>query len=322
MAVYTVVTEEDARALLHRLGLGGLAGLQGISAGIENTNYFVDSESGRYVLTVFERLRADQLPYYLYLMKHLAGHGIPVPDPQADESGELLFSMRGKPAALLTRLPGSHRLAPDLHHAQQVGALLARLHLAGQQFTLEQPHLRGLAWWCETVPVVQPHVDAGRAALLDEELAYQQAVADSPVGRGLPRGPIHADLFRDNALFNGVPGQETLTGVLDFFFAGTDALLFDIAVCLNDWCTDLDSGRLDELRAQAFVAAYDGERHLTAAELMLMPAMLRAAAFRFWLSRLWDLALPRDAVVLAAHDPAHFERVLRERIATPWHPAR
>jgi len=322
MAVYTVVTEDDARALLVRLRRGALTRLQGIPAGIENTNYFVDSDSGRFVLTVFERLTADQLPYYLFLMKHLASHGIPVPDPQADASGELLFAVQGKPAALLTRLPGSHRLAPDLAHAQQVAALLARMHRVGQQFSLDQPHLRGLAWWTETVPVVRPALDADRATLLADELAYQQAVAASPVGRGLPRGPIHADLFRDNALFDGPPGHDTLTGVLDFFFAGTDALLFDIAVCLNDWCTDLDSGRLDETRAQAFVAAYDQERHLTVAELMLMPAMLRAAAFRFWLSRLWDLHLPRDAALLTAHDPGHFERVLRERIATPWHPAR
>jgi homoserine kinase type II len=322
MAVYTVVSEDDARALLQRLGLGALTRLEGIPAGIENTNYFVDGECGRYVLTVFERLDVDQLPYYLFLMKHLAGHGIPVPDPQADDSGELLFQVRGKPAALLTRLPGSHRMAPDVHHVQQLGALLARMHLAGQQFVLHQPHLRGLAWWSETVPVVRPQLDTGRAALMSEELAYQQAVAASPVGRSLPRGPVHADLFRDNALFDGAPGHEALTGVLDFFFAGDEALLFDIAVCLNDWCTDLDSGRLDETRAQALVTAYDRERHLTVAELMLMPALLRAAALRFWLSRLWDLQLPRHAALLTAHDPAHFERVLRERIATPWHPAR
>ena len=322
MAVYTVVSEDDARSLLQRLGLGALSRLQGIAAGIENTNYFVDSECGRYVLTLFERLEAAQLPYYLQLMKHLARHGIPVPEPQADEHGSLLLEVKGKPAALLTRLPGSHRLAPDVRHVQQLGGLLARMHVAGRGLALNQPHLRGLAWWSETVPVVRPHVDPAHAALLEEELAYQQSVAASPVGRSLPRGPVHADLFRDNALFDGAPGQEELTGVLDFFFAGTDAFLFDIAVCLNDWCTDLDSGRLDETRAQALVDAYDAERRLAAAEVMLVPAMLRAAAFRFWLSRLWDLHLPRDAAVLKAHDPAHFERVLRERIATPWHPAR
>lgn len=320
MAVYTVVGEDEVRALVARLGLGALTGFEGIRAGIENSNWFVDTTQGRYVLTVFERLTAEQLPYYLWFMKHLAEAGIPVPDPQADAAGDLLFHLQGKPAALLTRLPGSHRLAPDLHHCRQVGAMLAHMHLAGADFHHEQPHLRGLAWWEETVPVVLPFLDAGRATLLRDELMFQQAVAASADGIALPRGPIHADLFRDNVMFEGLPGHEKLTGFLDFFFAGTDALAFDIAVCLNDWCTDLDSGRLDESRAGVFVAAYADVRPLTAAEHRLLPALLRAAALRFWLSRLWDLHLPRTAAMLQAHDPAHFERVLRERIATPWHP--
>jgi len=322
MAVYTVVAEDEARALVQRLGLGALTALQGIPSGIENTNYFVDTERGRYVLTVFERLTFEQLPYYLHLMKHLAGRDIPVPDPQADAAGELLFALHDKPAALLTRLPGRHFLAPDLHHVQQVGHMLARMHLAGQDFDREQPHLRGLAWWAETAPVVKPFLTPAQAALLDAELAFQQAVAASPDGRALPRGPIHADLFRDNVMFEGLPGHEKLTGFLDFFFAGSDALLFDLAVCLNDWCCDLDSGRLDEDRAAAFVAAYEAERPLAPAEHRLLPALLRAGALRFWLSRLWDLHLPRSAAMLKPHDPAHFERVLRERVATPWHPPR
>lgn len=320
MAVYTVVDEDAVRALAARLGLGALLAFEPIAAGIENSNWFVDTARGRYVLTLFERLGADQLPYYLHLMKHLAAAGIPVPDPQAGADGELLFMLQGKPAALLTRLPGSHRLAPDLHHCRQVGAMLARMHVAGAGYGREQPHLRGLAWWVETVPVVLPFLDAERAALMREELDFQRHVAASPDGRALPRGPVHADLFRDNAMFDGLPGHEKLTGVLDFFFAGTDALAFDIAVCLNDWCLDLDSGRLDEARAEALVEAYAAERPLAAAEHRLMPALLRAAAFRFWLSRLWDLHLPREAALLKAHDPGHFERVLRERIATPWHP--
>jgi homoserine kinase type II len=320
VAVYTVVGEDEARALVARLGLGELTALQGITAGIENSNYFLDTTVGRYVLTLFERLSAAQLPYYLGLMKHLAARDIPVPDPQADAQGELLFTLAGKPAALLTRLQGSHRLAPDEHHARQLGAMLARMHLAAADLPRSQPHLRGLDWWIATVPVVQPFVDAERAALLASELDFQRQVAASPDGRALPRGAIHADLFRDNVMWDGLPGHEKLTGLLDFFFAGTDAWLFDIAVCLNDWCVDLDSGRLEEARAAAFVAAYAAERPLTPAEHRLMPAMLRAAALRFWLSRLWDLHLPRPAALLTPHDPTHFERMLRERLERPWHP--
>lgn len=322
MAVYTEVGEDDARALLARLGRGELLELRGIAAGIENTNYFVDTTRGAYVLTLFERLGAEQLPYYLVLMRHLARQGIPVPEPQAGAEGELLFTLAGKPAALLTRLPGSHRLAPDLHHCQQLGAMLARMHLAGAGCPLQQPHLRGLAWWLQTVPVVLPGLDAGRAALMRDELAFQRAAAASADAAALPRGPVHADLFRDNVLFEGLPGHEKLTGLLDFFFAGTDAFLFDIAVCLNDWCSDADSGALDETRAAALVTAYDRVRPLEAAEHRLLPAWLRAGALRFWLSRLWDLQLPRDATLLQAHDPAPFERVLRARIDNPWHPPR
>ncbi len=152
---------------------------------------------------------------------------------------------------------------------------------------------------------------------MEDELAYQRRLAASPAHRALPRGAIHGDLFRDNVMFEG----HRLAGVFDFYFACVDCLLYDIAVALNDWCVDLDTGRLDEDRAHAFVDAYRAIRPLAAAELRLLPALMRAAAFRFWLSRVWDVHLPRDAVVLTAHDPAHFERILRERRDAPWHPA-
>ncbi|MEY4560822.1 MAG: hypothetical protein RLZZ618_99 [Pseudomonadota bacterium] len=316
MAVFTEVSADDAAGLCQRLGLGELASLKGISSGIENTNYFVDTSQGRFVLTLFERLTAEQLPFYLHLMKHLAGHGVPVPNPQADAAGDILHHLNGKPAAVVNRLPGAHQLAPDALHCRQVGAMLARMHLAGADYPQHQPNLRGLAWWTDTVPVVLPHLDAAQAELLSSELAFQQHLADTPAFASLPRGPVHADLFRDNVMFDG----HELTGFFDFYFAGIDSFLFDIAVSLNDWCIDLASGRLDEDRATAFMAAYDQVRPLTSAERRLMPALLRAAALRFWISRLWDFHLPRDAAVLTAHDPTHFERVLRERIDTPWHP--
>ncbi len=321
MAVYTEVAPAEARALVRRLGVGELNALQGIAAGIENTNYFVDTERGRWVLTLFERMAAAELAGCLALMRHLAQRGIPVPDPQPAPDGRLWFELHGKPAALLTRLPGSHRLAPDLHHVEQLGAMLARLHRAAADFAGLHAQPRGLAWWRQTVPLVRPEVDAAQAALLARELAFQEAAAASADFAQLPAGPVHADLFRDNVLFDGLPGHEKLTGLLDFFFAGTEVWLFDLAVCLNDWCCDLASGRLDETRAAALVASYRRERPLLAAELRLMPALLRAAALRFWLSRLRDLQLPRPAALLEPKDPAHFERILRERIASPWHPA-
>ena len=316
MAVFTEVSFDEAAALVARLGIGRLERLEGIVAGIENTNYFADTERGRYVLTIFERLTAEQLPFYLYLMQHLAARGIPVPAPHADAAGELLHALRGKPAALVDRLSGAHELAPDAKHCAAVGAMVARMHLAGRDFGRHQPNLRGLAWWRETVPRVQPFLDPGQRALIDAELAFQEHLAATPAFEALPAGPIHADLFRDNVMFDP---DGALTGFFDFYFAGVDRFAYDLAVCLNDWCIDLASGRLEEERAAAFVAAYDAVRTLSGDELRLLPAMMRAGALRFWVSRLWDLHLPRDASMLEPHDPRHFERVLRERVARPWH---
>jgi homoserine kinase type II len=187
--------------------------------------------------------------------------------------------------------------------------MLARMHLAGQDYDRHQPNLRGLDWWNETVPVVLPHLSEPQAALIRSELAYQNHVAASAAHGALPRGPVHADLFRDNVMFEG----ETLTGFFDFYFAGCDSFLFDLAVCLNDWCIDLATGTHQAQRAQAMVQAYQAVRPLTGAERELLPAMLRAGALRFWTSRLWDWHLPREAAMLQPHDPTHFERVLRER---------
>jgi homoserine kinase type II len=317
MAVFTEVSEAEAGDLVRSLNLGELRELRGIQSGIENTNYFVTVQdvlgTREFVLTLFERLSAQQLPFYLHLMKHLAQHGIPVPDPAADANGDLLLTVRGKPAALVNKLEGKHELAPGADHCAQVGAMLARMHLAGRDYNRHQPNLRGLAWWNETVPVVLPFLAPEQAALLRGELAFQHHVAASSAYAALPRGPIHADLFRDNVMFDA--GR--LTGFFDFYFAGVDTWLFDLAVCLNDWAVDLPTGVHDPERARAFVEAYAAVRPLSAAERQLLPAMLRAGALRFWISRLWDFHLPREASLLKPHDPGHFERVLRERVRHP-----
>jgi homoserine kinase type II len=252
-------------------------------------------------------------------MKHLAERGIPVPNPQADAAGELLLHVGNKPAAVVNRLAGQHQLAPAVAHCEQVGAMLARMHVAGRDYARHQPNLRGLGWWDETIPTLLPFLDPNQQALITSELAFQHSLGASAAYHALPQGPIHADLFRDNVMFDGPVGHERLSGFFDFYFAGVDTWLFDLAVCLNDWCTDLDTGRLDETRAQAFVSAYDQERALTHDEIRLLPAMLRAGALRFWTSRLWDFHLPREASLLNAHDPHHFERILQERVQNPWH---
>lgn len=327
MAVYTDVSLDEADALTTQLQLGPVRALEGCAGGIENTNYFVSTEAGEYVLTLFERLGFEQLPFYLALMKHLAQRGIPVPDPAEDPAGVYLHRLKDKPTTIVNRLRGSSALDPAPAHCAAVGDMLARMHLAATDFPLQQPNLRGLPWWNETAPVVLPFLDPAQAALLRGELAYQNHVAASARYAALPRGPIHADLFRDNVLFDtgeaatGTPSAPRLTGFFDFYFAGVDCWLFDIAVCLNDWCVDLATGEGDPLRTLTLLDAYTAVRPLTAPERALLPAMARAGALRFWISRLWDYHLPREASMLKAHDPTHFERVLRQRLLSPLLPA-
>jgi homoserine kinase type II len=314
MAVFTPVTEEQAALLMSQLGLGELTELRGIEGGIENTNYFATTDLGDYVLTLFERLNHEQLPFYLYLMKHLAEKGIPVPNPAANSDGDILHTLCDKPAAVVNRLLGKSQLTPDAAHCAAVGAMMARMHLAGEDYNRSQPNLRGLAWWNDTVPVVLPYLEEDQARLLQSELAFQNHIAQGAAYQALPKGPVHADLFRDNVMFEG----EKLTGFFDFYFAGNDTWLFDLSVCMNDWCIDLNSGEHAPERALAMLNAYQEVRPLRSAERQLLPAMLRAGALRFWISRLWDFHLPREASMLKPHDPTHFERVLRARLTSPF----
>jgi homoserine kinase type II len=314
MAVFTPVTEEQAALLMSQLGLGELTELRGIEGGIENTNYFATTDLGEYVLTLFERLNHEQLPFYLYLMKHLAEKGIPVPNPAANSDGDILYTLCDKPAAVVNRLLGKSQLAPNAVHCAAVGAMMAHMHLAGEDYNRSQPNLRGLAWWNDTVPVVLPYLEEDQARLLQSELAYQNHIAQGAAYQALPKGPVHADLFRDNVMFDG----EKLTGFFDFYFAGNDTWLFDLSVCMNDWCIDLNSGEHAPERALAMLNAYQEVRPLRSAERQLLPSMLRAGALRFWISRLWDFHLPREASMLKPHDPTHFERVLRARLTSPF----
>jgi homoserine kinase type II len=313
MAVYTEVSFDEAADFLQALDLGQLQSFKACAGGIENTNYFADTDQGEYVLTLFERLSFEQLPFYLQLMKHLAGRNIPVPDPEPDKNGNILHRLNGKPAAVVNKLSGQSELAPGLAHCKRVGEMLARMHLAGKNYKLHQPNLRGLAWWNATLPALLPHVSAAQRSLLLSELAYQNHIAASAAYKSLPTGVVHGDLFRDNVMFDG--GE--LTGIFDFYFAGCDTLLYDVGVCLNDWCIDLTTGQHDAVRADVFLTAYQAARPFTAQERTLLPAMARAGALRFWISRLWDFYLPREASLLKAHDPAHFEQVLRQRAAYP-----
>ena len=309
MSVFTPVSESQLAGWLRNYSVGAPLALEPIAAGIENTNYFVTTSQGRYVLTLFERLPAAELPFYLELMVHLARHGIPCPAPIADLEDRTLSTLNGKPAALVTRLEGETLERPRAADCAELGGLLARMHLAARSYAgyLENP--RGPRWWRRAAAEVRPFLDAGRAALLEAELAFQaqHRFAD------LPRGAVHADLFRDNAFFR----DGRVSGVIDFYFAGIDCFAYDLAVCANDWCLvdPQRDRRLDAERTQALLSAYGEVRPLEPAERAAWPALLRAAALRFWLSRLHDKHLPRTGALVKVHDPEHFRDILLLRAA-------
>jgi homoserine kinase type II len=307
MAVFTSVSEAELTAWLADYSLGQLQGLQGIASGIENTNYFVTTSNGRFVLTLFEILGADELPFYLNLMAHLARHGIPCPNPVANRFNQFLGTLKDKPACIVSRLNGKSTTSPSDAQCAAIGAMLGQMHLAGQSFSQIMPNPRGAAWRAATALKVQPFLDMQQTALLKSEVALH-AQQD---WTSLPQGVIHADLFRDNVLLE----EDRVGGLIDFYFACSDVLLYDIAITVNDWCMHAD-GTLDTARTQILLRAYHAVRPLKESEHGAWPLLLRVAALRFWLSRLFDKHLPRGGELVNAHDPRHFERILNNHIAS------
>ncbi len=305
MSVFTTVTEGELGRWLEDYSVGTLTEMRGIAAGIENTNYSVTTTGGRYVLTLFEKLTPAELPFYLNLMAHLAERGVPSAHPVANRSGNYLGSLNGKPAALVAFLEGRDLESPTPRHCAAVGSVLAQLHLAGQSYPAKIDNPRGPKWWKSVMPDILPFLSAEESALLKEEVRFQSLYRFSD----LPRGAIHADLFRDNVLFAG----DRIAGVIDFYFACTDVLLYDVAIAVNDWCLAAD-GSLDAGRTRAFLDAYSAIRPCTPIERGAWPVMLRAGALRFWVSRLYDFHLPRPGELTHAKDPGHFRRILEARI--------
>lgn len=312
MSVYTHVSPEALAAWLTRYSLGEVYEFEPIAAGIENTNYFLTAEKGRFVLTLYERVPAEELPFYLNLMAHLARAGVQAPAPEPDRSGALWSFLSGKPAGLVSRLDGSAVVEPQPFHCEAAGETLARMHLAVAGYRGRLTNRRGPAWWRQAARAVRPYLSADQDALLAGEIRYQTGFTKMK----LPRGAIHGDLFCDNVLFE----HDRVAGVIDFGFAATDAFAYDLAIAVNDWCTVTDTdaiGRLDDERVDAMVRGYASVRAPTAEECAAWPVLLRAAALRFWLSRLYDLYLPRAGELTHAHDPSVFEYILRERVAFP-----
>jgi homoserine kinase type II len=303
LSVYTTLDIGQLARWLEPLGVGAPEELSGIAAGMQNSNYFVVVGGQRRVLTIFESLSPQQLDFYLALQDHLATRGIPCPQPQASPDGRFWRPLAGKPAALFNCLPGAGIETPSADHCRTIGAMLARLHQAGADFPAPLPNPCGHDWREKTGRHLAPLLSADERARLLAELDFQAAQDYSC----LPRGIVHGDLFRDNVLW--LPDGQ-LSGVLDFYFAGADSLLFDLAVVANDWCADAQ-------QLAACIAGYHALRPLSSAEYAAWPALRRAAALRFWLLRLDVRHHPRSGAVVTIKDPAHFERLLQRLCLAP-----
>lgn len=318
MAVFTEVSEQAARELLARYDVGDFVSIKPIASGIENTNYFLSTTQGEWVLTLFERLKPEELPFYLELAAHLAAKGCRVAAPLRTRQGTLWTFLAGKPAALANRLYGESVRSMGVAECRSMGRLLGEMHSAAQDFSLFQDNLRGLSWWQATLPGLKTYLPETLFDDLASEVRFFAEASARPDWRSLPLIACHCDLFRDNALIAeaGTP-QARVAGVFDFYFAGCVPRLYDLAVVVNDWCVDDATGRLNHGTMKALMDAYHDVNPLTPTEKALWRTALRAAATRFWMSRLNDFYKPRQASLLKPHDPTHFERVLHDRRRCP-----
>ena len=317
MSVYTTIEENELKSFLANYDVGELADYQGISDGIENTNYFVNTSRGRFVLTIFEQHSFEEMQYYLNLMHHLADHQVPSANPVADNRGNYLSHFKNKPIALVKRLDGGSITKTSIAHCQQLGAAMGKMHSAGLSFNVRQSNPRGPAWCQQTAHKVIKKLVAEEQKMLDKEIHFQKEKRHAD----LPRGVIHADLFRDNALWND-PGNNlgnnsddnnNFSGIIDFYYSCDDVLLYDLAVTANDWCSEDDS-TLNRDKVTALLSHYDKFRPLADNEQEYWPAMLRAGALRFWLSRLHDKHFPRAGELVHTKNPDEFKAILSDRI--------
>jgi homoserine kinase type II len=306
VSVFTPVSPADADALLSRYTLGGREELEGIAQGVENTNYFLTTTTGEYVLTLFEHIPRADLPFYVGLMDHLARHGIRCPLPMRMADGGMIAEVSGKPACIVTRLPGVPRAQPTPGDCRIAAAILADIHVAGIEYDAGLDNWRGRAWRERFAEAIRPLISRAESDLIDAENRYQASHDDTV----LPQGVIHGDYFHDNVLWDG----EGEAGVIDFYFACDDALAYDVAIAVNDWCVTAEA-RIDAARARAFIEGYESRRPFTDFERERWPTMLRRAALRTWLGRLGYNHFPRDSHMTIPKDHAFSRRLLEHHIA-------
>jgi homoserine kinase type II len=306
MAVYTDVSDEELEAFIASYAIGALTSFKGIAEGVENSNYLVHTESGPYILTLYEkRVSPADLPYFLALMEHLAARGISCPLPVRDREGRTLRKLAGRPAALITFLEGLWVRRPGIEHCTGLGEALGQFHLAGADFAMRRANSLSLPGWrtlFASIGAAADKVKSGLGDVIEKELSHLEARWP----QDLPQGMIHADLFPDNVFFLG----DKVSGLIDFYFACNDMLAYDIAVCLNAWCFESD-GSFNITKARALLQAYEGVRPLSKPELDWLPTLARGAALRFLLTRTYDVINTDASALVKTKDPSEYLRKLR-----------
>jgi len=312
MAVYTDISDDELGALLADFDLGAPLSFKGIAEGVENSNFLLETEAGRYILTVYEkRVREEDLPFFLELMRWLARHDYPSAEPMADRQGQLIKRVRGKPCAIVEFLNGLSVRRPNVGHCREAGAGLAGLHLAADGFPMNRENDLGQPHWAPMFAGLKADAEAlkpGLAAVIDADLALLAARWPA----GLPTGVVHADYFPDNVFFAG----PKFAGTIDFYFACTDAFAYDVAVALNAWCFEPD-GSFNITAARALVAGYESRRPLSDAERAALPILAHGAAMRFFLTRLHDWGATPAGALVRPKDPLEYERKLAVHRGSP-----
>ncbi len=303
MSVFTPVERSELELFIGGYDVGRLISHAGIEGGSENSNFFVECERGSFVLTLIERGPVDELAFFVALLECLHQADLPVPYAIADRQGRTIQRFKDRPALLQPRLPGRHVQVPTVEQCAALGAMLARLHQVTSTYGLERESDRGPQWMLAEVARCRRQVSMDEARLLDQ--AVDALCRVQLLEKHLPKAVLHADLFRDNVMFEG----QRLTGIIDFYNAASGWTLYDVAICVNDWCMD-ETLRLDPLRSQALLAAYATQRPFSTSEAECWPDMLRIAALRFWLSRQIAAQAHADQPGVLVKDPQHFKRIL------------
>ncbi len=309
MSVFTPVSIDEARDFTAPYNIGDIIDFQDIAAGVENSNFFVTTTRGRYVMTIFEKIPRTDLDFYMGLMSHLHVKGINCAAPLKTTNADVLRELKGKPAALVTRLAGNDIAHPEPADCHAVGAALARMHIAAQGFTMPMTNWRGLSWWRREAEGLKVLATAAESTLLQSEILFQADFDHLDI----PGGIVHADLFRDNILWDDHADRHA-PQMIDFYFACHDHLLWDVAITVNDWCLDFaayPAAKFDDAKLSALLAGYAGVRAFVPAEREAWPQMLRAAALRTWLGRLGYHYYPRASTLSHTKDHPFSERLLR-----------